>query len=83
MRLRKPAALRRTTEQLADEIRFHKFVQFIFDTQWSDLRRYCNDRGIGLIGGMYNFIREAMTLIRETNKPKRHDERKHDKSQPG
>lgn len=32
------------------EIGYHKFVQYLFYTQWQVLRRYANARGVGLIG---------------------------------
>src|SRR4051812_23246356 len=56
LRLRKPAALARFRRDLADEIRFHKFVQFVFDRQWTALRTYANERGVGLIGDIPIFV---------------------------
>jgi len=46
------------TERLAPEIRFHTFVQFLFDRQWSELRRYANEKGIRLIGDIPIFVAE-------------------------
>jgi len=56
IRTRKPSALKRARQTLATQIRFHKFVQFIFDTQWSNLRKYCNDKNIALIGDIPIFV---------------------------
>lgn len=56
IRFRKPSAVRAARERLASEIRYHKFVQFVFDTQWANLRKYCNDRHIGLIGDIPIFV---------------------------
>jgi 4-alpha-glucanotransferase len=56
VRLRNPEALKRAQRKLASEIRFQKFVQFIFDEQWRSLRKYCNDRGVGLIGDIPIFV---------------------------
>ena len=32
--------------ELADEIRFYSFVQFLFNKQWTALRAYANKNGI-------------------------------------
>jgi 4-alpha-glucanotransferase len=34
----------------ASEIGYHKFVQYLFYSQWDALRRYANSKGVGLIG---------------------------------
>lgn len=39
-----------------DAVRRHVLVQFEFDRQWSELRSYCRDRGIGLIGDVPIFV---------------------------
>lgn len=41
---------------LAREIRFHEFVQFLFFHQWQDLRGYCHHRGIELIGDLPLYV---------------------------
>ena len=41
---------------LRDEFSFTLFAQFTFDQQWSALRRYANDRGVGLIGDSPIFV---------------------------
>ena len=56
LRLRKPDAIRDARQQYAGGVRFHQFVQFAFDRQWNALKRYCNDRGIGLIGDIPIFV---------------------------
>lgn len=43
-------------KKLADEIEYHKFVQFIFFRQWNSLRKYANEKGIKIIGDMPIFI---------------------------
>jgi 4-alpha-glucanotransferase len=50
LRDRKPPQLAEARKQLAGEIEFHAFVQYCFERQWTTLRRYCVERGIGLIG---------------------------------
>ncbi|HEX3721628.1 MAG TPA: 4-alpha-glucanotransferase, partial [Nitrolancea sp.] len=39
-----------------DEIRFHSFVQFIFDEQWNQLHRYANERGIQIVGDVPIYV---------------------------
>jgi len=56
VRDRKKDALSKARNDLAEEIAFHRFVQFRFDSQWNDLRVYCNARGIGLIGDLPIFV---------------------------
>lgn len=53
---RKPAALTAARRRLATEIEFHRFTQFQFWRQWSALRNYCNQRGIGLIGDIPIYV---------------------------
>ena len=41
---------------LADEVRFHKFCQYIFFKQWTALKEYANKKGIRIIGDMPIFV---------------------------
>jgi 4-alpha-glucanotransferase len=54
--IRKPAALARWKNKLAAGLRYHQFVQFIFDTQMKGLRKACAENGIGLIGDIPIFV---------------------------
>jgi 4-alpha-glucanotransferase len=56
LRLRRPDPLRDARQRYAGGVRFHQFVQFVFDRQWNALKRYCNERGIGLIGDIPIFV---------------------------
>jgi 4-alpha-glucanotransferase len=56
IRLRHRASLRDARRTLASEIRFHEFVQFLFDRQWNALRAYAHSRRIGLIGDIPIFV---------------------------
>lgn len=56
LRARKPAALDRARRDLADVIRYHEFVQFIFDRQWHALREHCRALGVGLIGDVPIYV---------------------------
>jgi 4-alpha-glucanotransferase len=42
--------------KLKDEIEFQKFLQFIFDRQWADVRLFANQNGIRIIGDIPIFI---------------------------
>jgi 4-alpha-glucanotransferase len=41
---------------LADEIEFHKFLQFEFFSQWSKLKHYANSKGIQIIGDLPIYV---------------------------
>jgi 4-alpha-glucanotransferase len=56
LRDRDAAALAEARRELADEIRFHQFVQFLFDQQWDRLRAHAALSNVGLIGDMPIFV---------------------------
>ena len=56
LRSRRPGALAAAARELADEVDYHRFVQFLFDRQWRALREYARRRGIGLIGDVPIFV---------------------------
>ncbi|MGK7876747.1 MAG: 4-alpha-glucanotransferase [Xenococcaceae cyanobacterium] len=56
LRNRKPEALEQYRRDLTDEIFFHKFLQFEFFRQWSELKRYANDRNIQIIGDIPIYV---------------------------
>jgi 4-alpha-glucanotransferase len=53
---RDETALAEVREKLAAEIEAQKFYQFLFFKQWSDLKQYCNERGIQMIGDIPIFV---------------------------
>jgi 4-alpha-glucanotransferase len=53
---RAPAALTRAKNELHERIEEQKFSQFIFFKQWSELKSYCNRRGIQMIGDIPIFV---------------------------
>lgn len=53
---RKPEALQQWRDKLADQIFFHKFLQFEFFRQWSHLKKYANDRGISIFGDVAIYV---------------------------
>ena len=56
IKLREPEAVKRWTEELKDDIKFYKFVQYIFYRQWDRFHRYCNKNGIQLIGDIPIYV---------------------------
>lgn len=56
IRLRKPEALARYQELLADDIGFYKFLQYQFYKQWHALKLYANQNGIRIIGDIAIYV---------------------------
>lgn len=56
LRQRDQAALASAQRELASEIRFHEFTQWLFFTQWGELRRYGAERGVRIIGDVPIFM---------------------------
>jgi 4-alpha-glucanotransferase len=53
---REAAAILAAKAKLHDQIEAHKFAQFLFFKQWFELKAYCNERGISLIGDVPIFL---------------------------
>lgn len=53
---RQPQAMAKWATQLADEIYFHKFVQYQFFCQWKNLKQYANQKGIKLFGDIPIYV---------------------------
>lgn len=56
IRRRLPGAVAHWTNKLSQEIECHRYQQYQFFQQWSQLKKYCNDRGIRLIGDIPIFV---------------------------
>jgi 4-alpha-glucanotransferase len=65
---RKPEALIKWKEELADEILFVKFCQFMFNVQWHDIRTYANSKGIKIIGDIPIFVAYDSSDVWANNK---------------
>ena len=50
VRFRKPEVLAAFKEEHIEDIKFHRFVQYMFFTQWNKLKAYANKNGISIIG---------------------------------
>lgn len=56
IRFRRPEAVARYREELADEIDFWNFLQFKFFEQWVKLKEYVSEQGIQIIGDMPIYV---------------------------
>jgi 4-alpha-glucanotransferase len=56
VRTRDPDALATHRAELADEVRYREFVQFVFDRQWRALRAYAGERGIEFVGDLPIYV---------------------------
>ncbi len=53
---RVPSAVAAVEEKQAREVQMHRFGQFVFDRQWTALRKYAAERGIKVIGDAPIFV---------------------------
>ena len=53
---REEAALNQKREELAGEVAFYKFQQFMFLKQWKALKAYANEQGIRIIGDIPIYV---------------------------
>jgi len=58
IRLRQPAAMERLSGELADEIEYQAFLQWVFWEQWEALKVHCGEKGIQIIGDVPIFVAE-------------------------
>lgn len=56
LRLRDETRLKQAREALHDEIQAQKFYQFLFFRQWTELKRYANEKGVKIIGDVPIFV---------------------------
>ncbi|MFA1610259.1 4-alpha-glucanotransferase [Halobellus rubicundus] len=56
IRARDSEALAAAREDLADEIAYREYVQFVFDRQWRAVRSYAHDRGVDLVGDLPIYV---------------------------
>lgn len=56
IRLRKAYALEKYRTLLKDEIELLEYIQFLFFRQWSTLRAYAREKGIGIIGDLPIYV---------------------------
>ncbi|HHN65642.1 MAG TPA: 4-alpha-glucanotransferase [Nitrospirae bacterium] len=56
LKKRHPGALQRYRRVLKEKIQMECFFQYLFYRQWTALRRYCNERGIRLMGDIPIYV---------------------------
>ena len=56
IRLRKPKALEKYKEICGKNMAYFRFVQFLFDKQWRELKAYANQAGIEIIGDIPIYV---------------------------
>lgn len=56
IRMRDKATIEKYRKELADEIMFYQFQQFIFIEQWLKLKNYANEAGIKIIGDIPIYV---------------------------
>ena len=56
LKRREAKALSAARKELADNVDFHAWTQWVFDEQWAALRAYAWDRGIRIIGDIPIFV---------------------------
>ncbi len=56
LRRREPGALREAGRELDAETDWHRFLQFLFFLQWRNLRSYCAERGILVVGDLPYYV---------------------------
>lgn len=55
-RLRKPEALKKYREELKEDIELFTYIQFLFFKQWTKVRRYAHEKGVGIIGDIPIYV---------------------------
>ena len=56
IKLRKPSAMKKYREELAEEIEFQKYMQFTVFEQWHAVKDYANKKGIRIIGDIPLYV---------------------------
>lgn len=56
LRDRKPAALKKAGETVKRSCEKEKILQYVFYKQWFELKKYCNELGISIIGDMPIYV---------------------------
>ncbi len=54
--LREPAALARARDEFRDDIECNKFIQFVFERQWCELKAHCTRNDIRVMGDLPIYV---------------------------
>lgn len=66
--VRKSDSIKKWKEELSDEVIYQKFVQYIFNKQWQNVKTYANGKGIKIIGDMPIFVAYDSSDVWANNK---------------
>lgn len=53
---REENAITKYKNEIFDEIEYQKFIQFLFFTQWENVKKYANENGVKIIGDIPIFV---------------------------
>ena len=56
IRQRQPEAVKRWAKKLSRERQYYRYEQYLFSRQWLELKKYCNQNGILIIGDIPIFV---------------------------
>ncbi len=56
IKFRQEEAIAKYEEELASEIEFYKFTQYIFFKQWQEIKEYANQNGVKIVGDIPIFV---------------------------
>ncbi|MBR4017901.1 MAG: 4-alpha-glucanotransferase [Oscillospiraceae bacterium] len=56
VRFREPEAIWQVRKEWKEEVQFHCFVQYLFSTQWENLREYAHKKGVSIIGDVPIYV---------------------------
>ena len=56
LRLRDKGAIGAAKEELKDSVLYYEFEQYLFYSQWAELKKYANSRGIEIFGDMPIYV---------------------------
>ena len=56
IRLRKPEAMARYAKELENDINFYSYQQYLFATQWAQLKAYANKKGVEIVGDIPIYV---------------------------
>jgi 4-alpha-glucanotransferase len=56
LRLREPGRLQSCREEFWQEMDFYRFQQFMFNEQWTRIKRYANEKGIKIVGDIPIYV---------------------------
>ena len=56
LKTRNKKSISKAKNEFKEEIKFQKFIQYIFFRQWNDLKNYANEKGIKIIGDIPIYV---------------------------